>query len=652
MKRPVSNWFAPVVAATLWAAAVRLYQIWLLPPPGWVDEIWYNLRARDLLQTGEFYIYYPTFWGGMHPLMVWLSAGIQAVGLHTPVASRMVTALAGTLTIPLAYACFKEFFPTRRAAAFTAITLAGLFYLVLVSRIGYGPALLQPLTLLCLWQMRRAERTGQWRSWVVAGVALGAAQYLNLNGRFLALLIAVLALHALWCSANEQRRSLFMGLALCAGVAVVIAAPLIAFFIREPQWFLARGRAVTVADQTPLSFLLNNLKLIALSFNVTGDLNPRHNLPGRPMLDIFQSVGFVFGLIGVSLQARQSRLRRDLSLWLALSCLSSLITSDAPQFERMSGVALPVAALVALGWEEIRARAPQVNWSPLMHTCLVLSLGLSAFDLFGRYPATPGLAAAMTHTPIRVAQQLLARANAGEAVFVEYIPKRDDVLAFEYLFAGTRVRRLDFRQCLPLTTQRPTRTTYLVLAEHDGASTTSLQNAYPTVTPLWLEPEEAALMGRSAWLEIPANTSAQIAAQPARATFAPGLTLVGYTISNDTLTAGQSLFLTLYWQVETALDRDVTSFIHIGTGLSDSANIAQRDGQPCQGLYPTSQWQVGDVIPDSFALIIPPDAPSGKYPVAVGWYQYPSLERLPLLSAETALPDNRAIVTTLTVKQP
>jgi hypothetical protein len=100
------------------------------------------------------------------------------------------------------------------------------------------------------------------------------------------------------------------------------------------------------------------------------------------------------------------------------------------------------------------------------------------------------------------------------------------------------------------------------------------------------------------------------------------------------------------------MDEDVVGFIHVGTGLAGSRFLVGHDGQPCQGLYPTSQWRPGDVVPDRFAVVLPPDAPPGEYPVAVGWYRYPSLKRLPLESADQSLPDNRAIIGTVTVVAP
>ncbi|MFQ5437006.1 MAG: hypothetical protein ACE5FD_19280, partial [Anaerolineae bacterium] len=469
-----------VIAATLWAAFSRFHLIAALPPQAWVDEAWIALHARKLLQTGQVYVYYKTFWGGMHPFMVHLTALIQAAGFDSLITSRAISTVAGVLTVPLAFACFDELWrgvwpaPRRLTAAFTALILSNLLYTVVVSRVGYEPALIPVPMLFFVWQMRRAQRTGRWSSWIAAGLVLGLTQYVSHHARFLILLVVTLALHDLVClrpsawhgedSPAVQRRRLIIGLGVCAAAAILVALPLIVFFVREPEWMLARGRAVTaIPRQTGASFLLENLKLILLSFNFGGDVNPRRNLPGRPMFDCIQSAGLWVGIVWSVLRFRRVAPARDLLAWLAIMTLPSIITDEAPQFERMIGAAAPAAALVAIGWvtlwqwvgqwlERLRAdgtkahRLPVRGWPALL--LVLVSLGLNTYDYYGRYPTTPGLSAAFTTTPVRLARQLIERARS-EPVFVERITEAGDVFAFAFLFPGTPVRRLDFRQCLP-----------------------------------------------------------------------------------------------------------------------------------------------------------------------------------------------------------
>ena len=45
----------------------------------------------------------------------------------------------------------------------------------------------------------------------------------------------------------------------------------------------------------------------------------------------------------------------------------------------------------------------------------------------------------------------------------------------------------------------------------------------------------------------------------------------------------------------------------------------------------TGQWDPGELILDSVALAIPPDAPPGPYRLAFGLYDSETLERLPVV---------------------
>jgi len=636
-----------------------------------VDELWYNLRARDFLLTGQLEVFYQTFWGGMHPAMVILTAPVQALGWNSPVASRAISAIGGVLTVPLAYACFSELWRNmwpaarrRATAALAATILSSLLYLFVAARIGQAPALVPPLMLAYVWQVRRAQRTGRWAGWIVAGAALGLAQYVNHNGRFLVLLAIVMGLYDLGSACASQRWRVCRGLMLVAGTAVLVALPLINFFIHEPQWLLARARVIQAGGQAgKLAWLWENAVRVAAAFSFHGDPNHRHNFPGRPMLDAFQSLGLGVGVLWNLKAASGRRAVCELLGWTALMTIASLITDDAPNFERMIGAGIPAAGLVAAGWVEVwtwgdrigmakgrsLGQAAAAKW--LAGAMFVISLGSGVYDYFVRYPQTSGLDAAFTTTPVRVAEDLLARAQT-ELVFVERITEAEDVFAFDFLFPNSAVRRLDFRQCLPLASGHSTRTTYLVLAERDADSAERLSNAYPEAAYRWIRPETAALMGEAYQVEVPAGMEASLNIQAAPARFEGGVALSGYESSGMPVKPGESVFLTLYWKAERDLNLNWTRFVHLYPENDTSNLIAQADSFPCQGLYPTAQWRAGVVIPDGLALTIPAGTPPGRYTLAIGWYHYPSLERLPLEWAQNALSDNRVVISTLDVMDP
>jgi|GEM_PF-910464 len=652
-----SSYYWLVVAATLWAAFSRFYHLQTLPPQAWVDEIWFGLRARELLQTGQLQLFYKTTWGGGHPLFVQLTALAQLLGLnHVIVASRAVSAVSSLLCIPLAFVCFdelwREAWPRERRrllAALAAIVLSNLFFFVVASRVGTEPALSPLAALFCVWQIHRARRTGHWAGWVWAGLAAGLAQYVSPHARFVLPLVGFIALHELIRSPARQRKFIFLGFSLLGLTAVLVALPLILFFIREPAWFFARAANV-IPRGSGLAFVLDNARLIWLSLGTSGDLDARHNLPGRPIFDWIQGLGFWIGVAWALFRFRRSASARELLAWSVIMIAPSLITDGAPQFERMIGFAPAAAALIALGWVELwtlmRQRINPTGIVTGAGIALVgLSLALNTYDYFVRYPTTPDLATALTTTPVNLAQQLIARAPT-EPVFVERLTESEDVFAFDFLFPGTSVQRLDFRQCLPLVNQRLTRTTYLVL---EPETTQTLTQTFPSASVTRIHPEAASLMRDAALIEIPPGARLPARTHSVQAQFSPGLTLLGYDWSGPNVKAGESVFLTLYWQAETDIHSDLTAFMHVETGRPDSPLLTQHDGQPCQGFYPTSRWRAGDVVPDGFAVTIPSEASPGEYPLAVGWYTYPALERLPLISADMPLSDNRAVIGTLII---
>ncbi len=104
------------------------------------------------------------------------------------------------------------------------------------------------------------------------------------------------------------------------------------------------------------------------------------------------------------------------------------------------------------------------------------------------------------------------------------------------------------------------------------------------------------------------------AAQFARSTLEGGFILLGYTLPS-TLAVNRPANLTLYWQATESISIDYTVFVH----LVDAAGVtvAQADGPPQNGDWPTSAWQVGYPVVDTHPLIIP--AP-GQYRLRVGLY--------------------------------
>ena len=82
------------------------------------------------------------------------------------------------------------------------------------------------------------------------------------------------------------------------------------------------------------------------------------------------------------------------------------------------------------------------------------------------------------------------------------------------------------------------------------------------------------------------------------ANFAQQITLLAYEVQPHN--APPALTLTLYWQALTAIDRDYTVFVHLLA--ADGTRVAQGDSPPQGGHYPTTRWQVGEIIRDAHTV--------------------------------------------------
>jgi hypothetical protein len=94
------------------------------------------------------------------------------------------------------------------------------------------------------------------------------------------------------------------------------------------------------------------------------------------------------------------------------------------------------------------------------------------------------------------------------------------------------------------------------------------------------------------------------------------------------LTPGDDVQITLFWQALKPVDADYTVFVHLRD--EEGATPTQRDGQPFDGLYPTSRWQPGDVVVQPVDMDLPPDLPAGTYKWYVGLYRLETMARFPI----------------------
>ena len=130
------------------------------------------------------------------------------------------------------------------------------------------------------------------------------------------------------------------------------------------------------------------------------------------------------------------------------------------------------------------------------------------------------------------------------------------------------------------------------------------------------------MIGVGAVVEVQAETIPN----PRREVFASTLALRGFELPRADVSRGDVVPVSLFWEVLEEPVADYTVFVHV---LDDGGElVTQFDRPPGGGTAPTSTWQVGQVLRDTYPLPIPYDVPAGTYTVRIGMYTWPSLERL------------------------
>jgi hypothetical protein len=117
----------------------------------------------------------------------------------------------------------------------------------------------------------------------------------------------------------------------------------------------------------------------------------------------------------------------------------------------------------------------------------------------------------------------------------------------------------------------------------------------------------------------PALPQAGTVQNPLEAQFGEDMTLRGFAAKRS----ATDVTVTLYWQASRPMDRSYQVFVH----LLDAAGtiIAQHDGVPAGGAWPTTAWPPGSLVTDVHTLVLP-----APYRLAVGAYDSVSGQRLPV----------------------
>jgi hypothetical protein len=224
----------------------------------------------------------------------------------------------------------------------------------------------------------------------------------------------------------------------------------------------------------------------------------------------------------------------------------------------------------------------------------LLTLGVAAF--WWRIPIWPGLTLANTLT---YPWQLLGLVGLCLAVLAGAALWLDERLARLPLFAAIII--------------------FVVLGSYTYLSPQFIQPARYVDSPPQAEWGEAQV--------ILVEHSFSVLTAGHTAGFKRGQTAIPLVIHGP-LQANDVLRVNVTWHPLQTLAQNFKVFVHL---VDPAGNvIAQYDGYPQSGQYPTTHWIPGELIEDAYPVLFPADVLSGPYRVFLGLYDETTLIRLPV----------------------
>jgi 4-amino-4-deoxy-L-arabinose transferase-like glycosyltransferase len=290
--RSAHLWMAAVVL--LLAAAFRLVDI-TGAPPGWRDDELLDVMMNSRIGR-DFHPLYFAEQEGHEPFQHYLVPVIYGLMGKNLVSHRWLEAMAGILSVALAFPLGRRLFD-RRVATLGAALLAVGFWPIMYARFGLRHIVLVPLVMLVAYALLRALDEGARRRWVlVAGAALGAGLLTYYAARVMPAIVAGWGVY-LWLVARHKHGALAAVGSLAVGG--LLALPM---FLAIAQLPGGEDRLRVVG--APLVELLAGRPALAVEttlgtlgmFTFAGDPEWLYNVAGMPVFDWATGLLFYAGV--------------------------------------------------------------------------------------------------------------------------------------------------------------------------------------------------------------------------------------------------------------------------------------------------------------------------------------------------------------------
>lgn len=651
-----------VAGLTLAALALRLFGISdNLPYTSNPDEPAVADRALGILQTGDYnphYFVYPNLYTYMQAAVflprffLLVSSGSletldQVVPTDFYLWGRLLTALLGTLTVPVVFLAARRLYGTTTAliaAAFMATNSVHLVYSQLITT-DVPATFFSALSLLTIaWLLPPSKAAHDAnptphsplpsrRLYLIAGVAMGLAVGTKYNSALVVLpfLLAHAYAVAAQTPALGHRLRAFFGGRLWLALASMAGAFLLTtpFALFDLPNFL-----------NDIASVLAHYRFGHLGFE--GDDNWRFYFGTFLQSDFLPTLLALVGVIvALARRNRADLLLLSFPLVFYLSMSSYRVNFTRNMLPIIPFTSILAAMSLALAWNALLAylaKQPGAAQRPITRLAPWL---LGVIVALGLLPQTAaalqrGYRQTQPDTRLRAAQWLDANTRPGTKLWLEFdTPKlapgryligsgrhvtehpMDWYVAnrYEYLILSAGAYK-------PVVYDRPEsnpplRDAYLRFFDANRANllvsfeTNKVDHPGPTIqvyrtgyTPPKSAQDVRAQQSVNAYYhEIDPNSGL--------------ITLIGADFPRD-IQAGSSLPITLYWTTDRPLNTNYTVFVHL---VDASGNkLSQIDVAPRSGTYPTSLWSPNEVVVDELTLTLPAALPPGDYSLRIGLY--------------------------------
>jgi 4-amino-4-deoxy-L-arabinose transferase-like glycosyltransferase len=622
----------------------------------WGDEafsIWLSSQSLSQVVVGGADTHPPLYPFLLH---VWLRlAGSSSL------ATRFLSAIIGTLTVPIAYGLGRRAFPVTSpprllgeiwgvgglAALLVSVSPVLIYYSQETRMYGL-------VTLLAAasvyWAMRLIREPQSWRAWLAYFVSTLAAAYTHYYA-FFVVLAENLVLIAFWLH-RRQRTALVRWLVVQGGL-VLAYLPWIA-----AQTAFLRGKASARFEEWTLA---TALRIVGDTFSAFGA-----GLAVPSAAAWIVAILFIFA-IGAGLVALFRRPRPEgwlLVAYLFLPLLLAWIVNPVMPFfyARYLLLIAPAFYLLTAGgvmaWQHLWRPLAALGSVGLLFGSLLGLRGHYTDDAFlkGRY----GQMMAYIQANAQPGDGLILANQLQRPIFEYYQPDGLEAYYFpKYEYSLEDPRTAQNLEVLADQHERLWLIRFGNPAEYDPDGylprwlATHGSKAY---FDGWVDGDLALYVMTPAGVGTPAGETVADAVgdniqHPLHADLGDEMRLLGYAISTEQAVPGDTLLLTLYWQALAPISQRYTVFTHL---LDEGNQIrAQMDSEPQGGGLPTDRWVVDQIVQDNYALTIDPEAAPGTYSVEVGMYLLETLERLPVHDSETGEPmAERVLLGTVEVVAP